>query len=256
MKSFCNQILIICSIALLGCEPWDADDLDPVPGSLSMQVALEWNDEPYAVGDVAEDHLGHPVRIDNLQCYIAPIEFREKDGEWITIDDVFLIDFSEHNPTIVAALPAGSYDAFRMGLGIPPEINTDIDPASYPNDHPLSVLGSAGMFWTWASGYIFVKYEGKFALESGSQLIEPLSYHCGTDESYRTVLFEWDEPLAIESHEATASILTLDAANALIGVDESIDIALNPVTHNASGDSLGSVMMNLLDDAWTWNLLP
>ena len=235
----------------ISCNLLREESLEPVPGTLRLETELIWETEPYALGQVVTDHLGHTLRLDNLQAYVAPIALRNAAGEWMESDDVFLLDYSVHNQKMVSSFPAGMYDAVRIGLGIPSEINTDIDPASYPNSHPLSVLGSAGMFWTWASGYIFVKYEGKFALESGQQLLEPVSYHCGTDASYRTVTFELSEEVEVKSQEVTAAVLTLDASRALIGPNDAIDIAVDPVTHNADGDSLGGRMMNLLVDAWT-----
>ena len=41
------------------------------------------------------DHNGYPVRVDNLQLYMAPVAFRS-EGEWTEGADVSLIDFSEH----------------------------------------------------------------------------------------------------------------------------------------------------------------
>jgi hypothetical protein len=182
--------------------------------------------------------------------YIAPIEIRNERGEWLEINDVALLDFGVHGQKITAAADVGTYNAIRFGMGLPAEINTDIDPASYANDHPLSVPGSAGMFWTWSSGYVFVKYEGKFATESGEQLIEPLSYHCGTDASYRTVVFELEDVFAIESQELAAFTIDFNAAAALVGEQDSIDIVEDPVTHNAQGTVLGERLMDLMDDAW------
>jgi len=250
-----NLILRICLVCLtmstMSCNLFREETVEPVPGTLRLETELAWENEPYALGQVVTDHLGHVLRLDNLQAYVAPIALRNAAGEWVESDEVFLLDYSVHNQKMVSSFPDGMYDAVRIGLGIPSEINTDIDPASYPNSHPLSVLGSAGMFWTWASGYIFVKYEGKFALESGQQLLEPVSYHCGTDASYRTVTFELNEAVEVKSQEVTTAVLTLDASRALIGPNDSIDIAVDPVTHNANGDSLGGRMMNLLVDAWT-----
>lgn len=219
-------------------------------GSVRLDMDLTWESEPYAVQQVATDHNGYPVRLDNLQLYVAPLELRNNAGEWTTTDDVFLIDYSVHAQNMTIEVEPGTYEAVRFGLGLPPEINTDIDPASYPNDHPLSVLGSAGMFWTWASGYIFVKYEGKFATEQGTQLLESVSYHCGTDASYRTVTLELPTPLVVASESETQATLTFDAAKALYGSTDAIDLAVDPVTHNANGDSLGGRMMDLLINAW------
>lgn len=244
--------LPVCGLLILvltGCDRCNPEPPVAEPGTAEMNLELTWGDEAYTLEQVATDHNGYPVRLDNLQLYIAPVAFRS-EGEWTEGADVSLIDFSIHAQHITSTLEAGTYDAVRFGLGLPPEINTDIDPASYPNSHPLSVIGSAGMFWTWSSGYIFVKYEGKFALETGMQLLEPVSYHCGTDASYRTVTLELPEPLVVTAEETADLTLTLDAAKALIGAEDAIDLAVDPVTHNAQGDSLGGRMMDLLVDAW------
>ena len=251
MNSAIRLFIAFLTMSAISCNLLREEDVVPIPGTFRVESSLTWGNAPYTLGQVVTDHLGHPLRLDNLQAYVAPIALRNAAGEWMESDDVFLLDFSNHNQKMVSTFPAGTYDAVRFGLGIPPEINTDMDPAAYPNDHPLSVLGSAGMFWTWASGYIFVKYEGKYALEPGSQLLEPISYHCGTDASYRTVTFELNEPVEVKSQEVTPALLTLDASRALIGTGDSIDIAVDPVTHNANGDSLGARMMDLLVDAWT-----
>lgn len=236
-------------LVLTGCDRCNPEPPVSTPGMARLDLELTWGDEAYVLEQVATDHNGYPVRLDNLQLYLAPVAFRS-NGEWVEGADVSLIDFSVHAQHIESNLEAGTYDAVRFGMGLPPEINTDIDPASYPNSHPLSVIGSAGMFWTWSSGYIFVKYEGKFALETGTQLLEPVSYHCGTDASYRTVTLELSEPLVIASESTTNLTLTLDAAKALNGTNDAIDLAVDPVTHNAQGDSLGGRMMDLLVDAW------
>ena len=236
-------------LVLTGCDRCNPEPPVSTPGTARIDLELTWGEEAYVLEQVATDHNGYPVRLDNLQLYIAPVAFRS-NGEWVEGADVSLIDFSVHAQHIESTLEAGTYDAVRFGMGLPPEINTDIDPASYPNSHPLSVIGSAGMFWTWSSGYIFVKYEGKFALETGTQLLEPVSYHCGTDASYRTVTLELSEPLVIASETTENLTLTLDAAKALNGTNDAIDLAVDPVTHNAQGDSLGGRMMDLLLDAW------
>lgn len=236
-------------LVLTGCDRCNPEPPVSTPGTARIDLDLTWGEEAYVLEQVATDHNGYPVRLDNLQLYIAPVAFRS-NGEWVEGADVSLIDFSVHAQHIESTLEAGTYDAVRFGMGLPPEINTDIDPASYPNSHPLSVIGSAGMFWTWSSGYIFVKYEGKFALETGTQLLEPVSYHCGTDASYRTVTLELSEPLVIASETTENLTLTLDAAKALNGTNDAIDLAVDPVTHNAQGDSLGGRMMDLLLDAW------
>ena len=246
-------IMALAVLTFTSCD--DKPEEEDLPGTIRLEYNLTWNGEECEIGDVQIYHLDHPVRLDNLQMYIAPVEIRNDRGEWIEIQDVALLDFGINGQRMTAEAAVGSYTGLRFGMGLPPEIKTDIDPASYANDHPLSVPGSAGMFWTWSSGYVFVKYEGKFASETGNQLLEPLSYHCGTDESYRMVTFDFEETIVIQSEETTGFGLDFDAATALIGPDDSIDIVQDPVTHNAQGTILGARLIDLMDDAWTLNPL-
>tara|TARA_B100000575_G_C23116388_1_gene645416 strand:- start:1937 stop:2149 length:213 start_codon:yes stop_codon:yes gene_type:complete len=64
------------------------------------------------------------------------------------------------------------------------------------------------------------------------------------------VTLELPEPFIITSEETRALTLTLDAAKALNGPNDAIDLAVHPITHNAQGSDLGSRMMDLLVDAW------
>ena len=57
-------------------------------------------------------------------------------------------------------------------------------------------------------------------------------------------------PLVVTSENESAATLTFDASKALYGADDAIDLAVDPVTHNANGDSLGGRMMDLLIHAW------
>ena len=243
-------MLVVSVMLFEGCTQfWRSNE--PNPGTLRLDAKLEWNDATTALGDVTVDHLGHAIRLDNVQMYISEIELRTESGDWQPIGEVSLLDFSVFSPRILAPVPPGIYNAIRFGMGLPADINTDMDPASYPNDHPLSVPGSAGMFWTWSSGYVFVKYEGKFAAELGEPLLEPLSYHCGTDSSFRTVTLEFGESIIIQSQQLTVRELAFDAAAALVGENDNIDIVADPITHNGTGTTLGGRVMNLMDDAWS-----
>ncbi|MDE0979832.1 MAG: hypothetical protein OSA78_07550, partial [Flavobacteriales bacterium] len=58
-------------------------------------------------------------------------------------------------------------------------------------------------------------------------------------------------PFLIQSRELTVHELAFDAALVLIGTSDSIDVVADPITHNASGTSLGGRIMDLMDDAWS-----
>jgi hypothetical protein len=251
--SFAPVILVLVSA---GCGwPYHTPNPD-TPGTVRLDLALTWQGDAYEIGEEVTDHMAHPIRLDNLQMYFSSVALREVGtGNWIQPHDnpleVHLVDFKISGQYAVTPFPQGTYDAIQFGLGIPEEINTDMDPASYPNDHPLSVSGSAGMFWSWLSGYIFFKYEGKTALETGDPLELPVSYHCGTDNAYRTVVLETEEDFYVWPASLTIMQLEFDAARMLVGPTDSIDVIAEPFTHNGEGDTLAPRLMNLAQQGWT-----
>jgi hypothetical protein len=254
-KAFIHTSLV--GFVLLTCCVTSCSDpftfwSDDVPGTVRLDLHLTWKGEPFALNQKGEDHNGHVIRLENLQMYLSRISLRDElSGEWRALGDVHLVDFSADHPFILEEVPGGFYDGIKFGLGIPPDLNSGIDPASYPNEHPLSVAGSAGMFWTWASGYIFVKYEGKFAPEGSGEPLEPLSYHTGTDSAYREVILDLPDPQYFAPRNLTVLDLSFDGAEALHGPLDSIDVVTHPVTHSAVGTQLGYRLMDLMDDAWS-----
>jgi hypothetical protein len=225
-----------------------------IPGTIRLDVEATWNGAPIELGEVAMDHLGHNIQLQNLQMYISRVELRDLSGEWIgneRADEVHLVDFNVPSPRIVEPFRVGTYDAIRFSMGLPPGYNGVVTPSEYPNDHPLSVAGSAGMFWTWLTGYIAVKYEGRVSQIGSEILSEPLSYHCGTDSSHRVVTLELgEEHLWVWQQNLRTFRLQFDAAKAL-NATESIDVIEYPVTHNGPNDTLASRLMDNLAASWT-----
>lgn len=253
MRFFNISLLVAAAAGLWSCsDPFFWSDSD-VPGTLRLDVDLTWNGEAFGLGQTGTDHNNNTLRLENLQLYFSRLELRDLDSNWHQVGDVRLLDFNTDHAFILEEVPWGNYNAIRFGIGLPRDLNTGIDPASYPNDHPLSVAGSAGMFWTWATGYIFAKYEGKFAPNGEGDLIEPFSYHTGADSAYRRVTLEIPDytTLYCEPRSLTVLNLELDAARCLYGPQDSIDIIADPITHSAIGTTLGTRVAELMSQAWS-----
>jgi hypothetical protein len=237
-------------LALTGC----VDPLPPrwhdLPGTVRLDLGLHWNGAPMALGDTVTDHLGHPVTLTNVQFYLNGLELQDLDGTWHSVGDIRLVDFNRDAPTVVEEVPPGTYTAMRFGVGIPKSLNTNIDPASYPNDHPLSFQGSAGMFWTWSTGYIFFKYEGKAGTAVGEPIEAPISYHLGTDLSYRTITLPFAYPMYVTAREVLPIPVAFDGARLLDGPAGSIDVIEDPVSHNAPGTELPDRLLALLETSF------
>ena len=243
----------MATTVLAGCSFPYFYNRDKVPGTVRLDVEMTWEGEPYALGDIAEDYAGHQIQLHNLQAYISRVELRNKAGEWIgneRTDEVHLLDFNQESPRIVEPFPEGTYDAIRFGIGLPPDINGVVSPADFSNDNPLSVEGSAGMFWTWLTGYIFFKYEGRASQVGSTVMSEPIAYHCGTNDSYREVMFEFANDVWIWPENLHTLQLQYDAATTLYAT-EPIDVIEYPITHNGPNDTLAFQLMDNIAASWT-----
>ena len=126
----------LCILFILGmtasCGLFRSEDIEPIPGTVRLETALQWNGENYAVGNVTADAFGHPFRLDNLQLYMAPVEFRSEDGEWVSSDDVFLIDYGEHGKNLVLPCPPEHTAPFGLVWESPPKSTPTLIPHLTP----------------------------------------------------------------------------------------------------------------------------
>src|SRR4051812_41138713 len=103
--------------------------------------------------------------------YISNIQFLKHDTVVFEKESYHLIDHAVATRTafVINSLEAGTYTTIRLMLGVDSTRNCsgiqsgDLDPAK-------------GMFWTWNSGYIFLKAEG---LTASSSSTNSIVFHLG-----------------------------------------------------------------------------
>lgn len=183
------------TVALLAaCKDNKKEDTTPAvtTATLKISYAAHWQGNPYVHPAVVEDNFGNQLRIDKFMSYVSKLSLIKEDGSEYLLKDYSLIDFLQ-SPTVEFKVPAGHYTGLKFLIGVPADVNTNTDPAPYPSDHVLSVAGSQGMFWTWATGYIFTKLEGKAdTTASGQPLLYPFAYHTGDDHYSRYAHLQYD----------------------------------------------------------------
>ena len=109
------------------------------------------NDAYYRIG------TNDSIQLETVKLYVSNIEFLYKDSVvWKEKKSFHLLDVSDANSlTISLDIPVAikySYVAFNIGIdsttNVSGALGGDLDPTK-------------GMYWTWQSGYINVKIEGK-----------------------------------------------------------------------------------------------
>lgn len=242
MKSFPRYILFLLASTIIftSCKE-DPKEETPSPNSDAPKVVFtlspKYENADFAAGTVYFDSYGHRIRIDNFQSYISDITLHDDLGNDVVIKDIAMWNIGADN-TFTAEIPAGSYSSLSIGIGVPEAKNKNIDPTTYPNDHPLSVYGAQGMFWTWNTGYIFTKFEGKadFTGTEGASLLSPFAYHVGDDPYYRIV--NLDFPFTIEAKQTIDIPVVVRVDQILNGGTSQVDVEVDYITHTSDNPTL------------------
>lgn len=179
-----RPFLFFLLLFFMACKPESQPVTDPV---VSVSVDAVYGQQPFALEEVYQVNENTFIRPVRLKFYMSKLEARLADGTWKPLKDAFLYDLDEQQTDFQISLPAGS-DRLRLGIGVPPGINTG-DPTVYDSNHPYSVPGSNGMHWNWNTGYRFIIYEGMMDTLQNGAFSQSFVFHTGTDTLYRTIDF-------------------------------------------------------------------
>lgn len=116
---------------------------------------------------------GDSYTISVFKYYVSNVKLSKADGSIFNIPESYiLVDASKPSSSFIkmADIPAGDYTSISYTIGVDKDRNLAgaqtgaLDPA-------------LGMFWTWNSGYIFVKLEGKSPQSTATD--KSLTFHIG-----------------------------------------------------------------------------
>ncbi|MFM9056381.1 MAG: MbnP family protein [Bacteroidota bacterium] len=182
-------ILALFTVILAGCK-----DDEPGTPKTSGTVLVDLTN---VVGSVNLDETGatwytnaagESFNVTRLKYYLSNFELIRNDEVKYTLDNgYFLVDESNQATTVLELpdVPPGQYDKIRFLIGVDSTRNVSgaqtgaLDPAN-------------GMFWTWSTGYIFYKLEGKSP--ASANVDSTFNYHiAGFRESNNTNSLRWVE---------------------------------------------------------------
>lgn len=239
-KTYTSVLFLFMAVLLASCNGCK-DKPAVVEGSGLMNVVFQpkWGDQPFVMQQEYIDSYGTRFRCDRFQQYISMMSLVDEDGSIVQLRDFILLNFLNSN-TYSFTLPEGNYQTLQLGLGVPRAYNKNQDPTQYPSSHPLSIQGNQGMFWTWNSGYIFSKFEGKCddSPDGAGDLLTPIAIHAGNDTCYREVSLG-GLSLNIRSDQERTLYIDFDVQKILTNPNGgAIDIAVDGVTHTSTNERL------------------
>lgn len=173
-----SGLLITAAITFQNCSSDDDnnDNNTPPPamkGDMEIKFDHRWgpSQAPFTL-DNPHTHpaTGEEITFTTLRYYISNVRLHKSDGSTHAEEESYhIVDASATFPKVhVKDIPAGDYTGVSFLIGVDSLRNVSgaqtgaLDPAE-------------NMFWSWSTGYIFIKAEGS----SPAAMNETFTYHLG-----------------------------------------------------------------------------
>ncbi len=178
------------------------------------------------------NNLGQSFSITKFKYYIGNLSLTRSDGSIYHQDEYYLINEEEPQTKqiVLSGIPAGVYTKMSFIIGV-----DSIHNCTGLQEGALDPINA--MFWTWNTGYIFLKLEGKAQVSRSSGRI--FEYHIGgfrqPANSIRTIQLVMNKPLTITKDGYHSIAMRANAAE-ILRTPQNIDFSLlSSVTdaHNA-----------------------
>lgn len=251
-KTFLLFSCIACVI-ITGLSACEKDQPIPPPaepskGTVEIRFVPTMNNAAYQpnVNFTGPNNLKMNVEI--FKFYLSDIQLVNSSGNQL-LSEIELVDMSQSDKSISFETEPGIFQKLKFSLGVKSELNGTNDPnfdeASYPNNHPLSIYNN--MYWSWATGYVFSKIEGKIdtSLTQDQTPTYTWFYHSGMDTCYTEKSFE-NLNIEVKAGKTTVIELGIEFNDIFINQTDTIDMVQNNFTHTTDNIELArNVIINL-----------
>lgn len=210
--------LSLLSFSFSSCKT-DAD-AEPQVGKLAIEMEHVVGSNALVMNAAMPNYTtpsGDKFSVNTLRYYISNIRLRKEDGsEYAQPESYYLVDGARADSKVLSLenVPAGDYTGITFTIGV--------DAARNTAGVQQGALAPSDMFWSWNTGYIFLKLEGR-SPEAGSGAF---TYHVGgfegANNAIRTVspAFPTGTKLLIRADHSPEMHLKVDVMKILTGPTE------------------------------------
>jgi hypothetical protein len=225
-----KKLIVLIAAVLFTATACEEDNKESKEGMVKLSVELYNGTERVMIDDTVSLQ-DYNFYISLFRLYLAEIQI-SGSGSNHEISSIELVDpASTDANSFSAAVPEGDYSSLELGFGVD-AVQNDMDPGSFPNEHPLSSYQS--MYWSMLK-YRFAKFEG-FADDRSTPQNDNIgiAYHPGTDALYHKESYPLD--IKVRDGQTTEIMMRMDINDLLDGPGGKIDFALEPQTHSEPSD--------------------
>lgn len=239
-------LVVVLSVVLWSCgeEPVVTPET-----KINLTFTPTFNGEALSIDSVYTNSFGQQFRIETLQFYLSNI-YAHNAPDSVLLKQAFLFSLLQPQTLTLEVAPQ-SFSSLSFGIGVPANLNKNVDPSQYANANPLSVQGSNGMFWYWNTGYIFSKIEGRYELSGApnAPLMDTYAFHMGDDPLYRVIQLNTGNVSLTEGDVRTLNIeVAMDSV--FNRTTDPIDFSIDNLTHTTTNFPLAERMTNNFSTAF------
>ncbi len=186
--------LSFSSLFIAGCDKDDDNNNNPTPVVVAPTLTIEMDhlagSQKFYLDSTYINANGDNFTPDLFKYYISNIRLiRNDNSEYVIPESYFLVN---HEATasmklIIDSLAPGTFKSIKFLLGV--DSTRNVSGAQTGALDPVN-----GMFWTWNTGYIFLKLEGTSPVIPTSA--QTFTYHIGgfsgQNKNYKQVTLDFD----------------------------------------------------------------
>lgn len=232
-KIFSISLIIVSALFLSSCS--NNDDDTPTPsnpsstnGSASIMLEHKFGQDDFKLGTEYTTANNEKVTLSKVKYYVSNIMLIKEDNTvWEQPESYFLVDASNSMSMMLDLkdVPQGNYKGITYTIGVDSLRNVSgaqtgaLDPANT-------------MFWSWNTGYIFMKFEGTSPQSSTGSFSYHIGGFMGPNKAVTTNTINFTmKNLEVKNGSTPMVHLKTDIAQVFSGTGTQIDIASNNKTH-------------------------
>ncbi len=151
-------------------NPTPADSTPVNYGQFRLELDHQFNGSTLQFNVDYTTGPGDNFKLSMLKYYVSNVQLQKADGSWWSAkESYYLVDAASLASSIlqVDSVPVAEYKSIRYMVGVDSVRN-------FSGAQTGALAPSNGMFWSWNSGYIFLKLEG-----SSTQSSNGVEFHIG-----------------------------------------------------------------------------
>jgi hypothetical protein len=242
MKNFSYLFIVFfASVIIVSCQK-EAEINPNDKNTVTLEFDNRIGDQKLVLGTTtAKNSLNEDFTVTRLNYFVSNISLKNENGEVVKFpNQYFLVKHSDPNSMLIKLtnVPAGNYNEVSYMIGVDSLKSVSdvsqrtgvLDPASYGDDN---------MYWSWNSGYIFFKMEGKSsAIPPNMMNMTEYQFHVGgfggmtgkTPNNLKTISLPMVDVAKVRADVAPTIHIINDISKVFNGVNK-ISIATTYMVH-------------------------